>query len=66
MERLVNTGHIKSIGVSNFNQEQLANIVEHCSIKPAVNQVDNHLYNVHSCIIFSYRNNVFLSQRRVF
>src|SRR5699024_9843326 len=31
-----------AIGVSNFNIERLKDILQHCSIKPAVNQMEYH------------------------
>ena len=39
MERLVEEGLARSIGVSNFNSEQITDIMDRCMIKPAVNQV---------------------------
>jgi aldehyde reductase len=40
MEQLVKAGLVKSIGVSNFNSEQLQRILDVCDIKPVVNQVE--------------------------
>lgn len=40
MERLVATGKVKSIGVSNFNSEQIARLLSSANIKPVVNQVE--------------------------
>lgn len=40
MERLVATGKVKSIGVSNFNSEQIARLLSSAQIKPVVNQVE--------------------------
>ncbi|CRK95493.1 CLUMA_CG008962, isoform A [Clunio marinus] len=40
MEKLVDLGLVKSIGVSNFNSEQIARILENCRIKPVTNQVE--------------------------
>lgn len=39
MERLVDLGLVKSIGVSNFNSQQIERLLAHCRIKPVVNQV---------------------------
>ena len=40
MEKLVEEGLVRSIGVSNFNSEQITDILDRCMIKPAVNQVE--------------------------
>lgn len=40
MENLVDLGLVKSIGVSNFNSEQITRILDNCRIKPVVNQVE--------------------------
>ena len=37
-------GLVRSIGVSNFNSKQLQEVLDACSIKPAVNQVELHPY----------------------
>ncbi len=42
MEELNAAGKIKAIGVSNFDQAQLANLVADAKTKPAVNQVETH------------------------
>ena len=44
MEELYRAGKVKSIGVSNFNIEQLKDVMANCSIKPVVNQVEVHPY----------------------
>jgi len=44
MERLVTIGLVRTIGLSNFNSEQIADILERGSIVPAVNQVESHPY----------------------
>jgi aldehyde reductase len=40
MEKLVDLGIVKSVGVSNFNSEQITRILENCRIKPVNNQVE--------------------------
>lgn len=39
MEKLLESGKVKSIGVSNFNKRQIQSILDHCKIKPANLQV---------------------------
>ncbi len=43
MEELYAEGLIKAIGVSNYNVHHLMNILEHCDVVPAVNQVETHV-----------------------
>lgn len=40
MEKLVEKGLVRSIGLSNFNSEQIAHILNGCTIKPVMNQVE--------------------------
>lgn len=40
MEQLVDVGLVKSIGVSNFNSQQIIRILENCRIRPVNNQVE--------------------------
>jgi len=42
MEKLVDQGLVKSIGVSNFNIASLKKLLGYCRIKPVVNQVELH------------------------
>ena len=44
MEKLVEKGLVRSIGVSNFNSAQMSDIVEKCKTKIATNQVECHAY----------------------
>ncbi len=44
MEKLVDQGLVKNIGVSNFSQRHLQELLENSRIKPAVNQVESHPY----------------------
>jgi diketogulonate reductase-like aldo/keto reductase len=38
------SGKAKAIGVSNFTEEQLAELIEHTNVVPAINQVEFHPY----------------------
>ncbi|XP_017057990.1 aldo-keto reductase family 1 member B1 [Drosophila ficusphila] len=42
MEKLVELGLTKSIGVSNFNADQLTRLLANCKIKPIHNQIEVH------------------------
>lgn len=42
LENFVKTGKIKSIGVSNYNEAHLSDLLEYCKIKPVLNQVEFH------------------------
>ena len=44
MEELVADGRAKAIGVSNYTIRHLKILLEECNIKPAVNQVELHVY----------------------
>jgi len=43
LEDYYDRGVFKSIGVSNFNKEQLDLILENGKVKPAVNQIESHV-----------------------
>ncbi|KAK9817953.1 hypothetical protein WJX72_004827 [[Myrmecia] bisecta] len=42
MERLYKQGKFKAIGVSNFEERHLRDIIDNCEIKPMVNQIEVH------------------------
>ncbi len=42
LESYVVAGKIKSIGVSNFNIEQLQYLIDHASMKPVLNQFQSY------------------------
>ncbi|KAJ3558551.1 hypothetical protein NM688_g859 [Phlebia brevispora] len=42
MEKLLETGKVRSIGVSNFSVKTIQTILAHCKVVPAVNQVEMH------------------------
>jgi 2,5-diketo-D-gluconate reductase A len=42
MEELYKAGKIKAIGVSNFDAEQLEELLSYAEVKPAVNQIETH------------------------
>lgn len=59
MEDLIETGKVRSLGVSNFNRQQLDRLVSSARIKPVVNQVECHPnLNQHKLIEFSNARNV--------
>lgn len=45
LEDAVKAGKIRAIGLSNFNQHDVENILEHATIKPVVNQILAHISN---------------------
>jgi 2,5-diketo-D-gluconate reductase A len=44
LEQLLSDGKVRAIGVSNFMPEHLAQLMEHATVVPAVNQVELHPY----------------------
>lgn len=44
MEKLLKTGKTKAIGVSNYSKQFLEELLPHCKVVPAVNQIENREY----------------------
>ncbi|EDS38466.1 aldose reductase [Culex quinquefasciatus] len=44
MEKLVDDGLVKNIGLSNFNRKQVQRVLDVARIKPVTNQIENHAY----------------------
>jgi len=44
MEELYEKGKIKAIGVSNFEPDQLNDLMTYAKIKPAINQIETHVF----------------------
>lgn len=44
MEDLYEEGKIRAIGLSNFEQDQMEKLMEYARIKPAVNQIETHVF----------------------
>lgn len=59
LEEAYNAGKLKGIGVSNFNEGDLCNILSDCTVKPMVNQVLAHIKNTPFDIIeFCNKNDI--------
>ena len=43
MEEKYNEGKIRALGVSNFNVHHIMNLLDNCTVKPTVNQVETHV-----------------------
>ena len=44
MEELYEAGKIKAIGISNFEPEQLTELLTYAKIKPVINQIETHVF----------------------
>ena len=51
MEELVDQGLVKSIGISNFNVQAIWDLLTYCRIKPVVNEIELHPYNVQDKLV---------------
>ena len=45
MEEAYKAGKVRAIGVSNFYPDRFIDLAENCEIKPAVNQMETHVFN---------------------
>lgn len=45
LEEAYNAGKLRAIGVSNFKQDDIENILQTCTVKPMVNQILAHISN---------------------
>lgn len=57
LEEAYKAGKVKAIGVSNFLEDDLQNILDHCEIRPMVNQVLCHISNTPAELISFCKNN---------
>lgn len=61
LEKHVDAGTIRSLGVSNFDEAQLTYILEHATHKPTVNQIESHPGKWNDALIeFCRSHNVFV------
>jgi diketogulonate reductase-like aldo/keto reductase len=42
MEKLVDSGKVRAIGVCNYSKKYLDELLPHATVVPAVNQIENH------------------------
>ncbi|KAJ2906016.1 alcohol dehydrogenase [Zalerion maritima] len=42
MEKLLETGKTRAIGVCNYSKRYLEELLPHCTVVPAINQIENH------------------------
>lgn len=62
MEEMVEMGLTKSIGVSNFNKDQIQRILDNSKIKPANLQIELHiLLQQHDLVDFCKKNNIIVT-----
>ena len=57
MEEAVAAGQLRTVGVSNFEVDDLQNIIDHAEIKPAVNQIRVHIGHTPAEVISYCRAN---------
>lgn len=61
MEKLYEDGKVKAIGVCNFEIDHLQRLMDECTVKPAVNQIECHPYlGQHEMKEFCAKNDIYL------
>jgi diketogulonate reductase-like aldo/keto reductase len=64
-EKLYRDGLIRVIGLSNFLKHTLINLIDHCEIKPMVNQIEvNPVFQPDDLITFCQRNDILVEAWR--
>ncbi|MCR4746628.1 MAG: aldo/keto reductase [Lachnospiraceae bacterium] len=59
MEKMVKEGKVRHLGVSNFLPHHLKNILENCSIRPVVDQLELHPgYSQEAAVAYCKENNI--------
>lgn len=62
MEKLVDTGRVRAIGVSNFSVKKLQDLLKYAKVLPAVNQVEcNPIWQQHNLREFCKSQHIHLS-----
>lgn len=62
MEEAQGMGLTRSIGVSNFSMQLLENLLNHCDVKPVMNQVELHPYLAQNALLsYCFENEVALT-----
>jgi len=51
LEALVDAGLVKSLGVSNFNLQMMADLLCYCRIKPVVNEIELNPTNTQESLV---------------
>ncbi|KAJ4286807.1 hypothetical protein N0V90_013059 [Kalmusia sp. IMI 367209] len=55
MSKLLKTGRVRHIGISNFSPAQLKKLIEHSYVKPAVHQMELHPYLPQARWIYAHK-----------
>lgn len=61
LEDAYKAGKLRAIGVSNFDEHDVQNILDHCTVKPMVNQVLAHISNIPFALVeFCTKNDILM------